>query len=66
VFPRFNNSQGAGVEDLSTKRRYSALPFTAKGHSSENVGTAVKCADSRQKNVRNVKGSCTVVAVMQE
>jgi hypothetical protein len=36
----------------------------AKGHSKENVGTAVKYADSRQKNVRNTEGSCTVVAIM--
>jgi hypothetical protein len=36
----------------------------AKGHSKRNVGTAVKCADSRQKNVRNARGSCMVVAIM--
>jgi hypothetical protein len=52
------------IEDVPVTRRYIFLLLTAKGHLRENVGTVVKYADSRQKNVRNVKGSCTVVAVM--
>jgi hypothetical protein len=63
VFLRFNDSQRAR-EEVVPKRRYISLPLMAKGHSRENVGTAVKCADSRQKNVRNGKGSCMVVAVV--
>jgi hypothetical protein len=64
VFLRFNDSQRVGVEDMQTNRRYISLPLVGKGHSRENVGTAVKCADSRQKNVRNAKESCTVVTIM--
>jgi len=36
----------------------------AKEYSREIAGTKARCADSKQKNVRNAKGSCTVVATM--
>jgi len=64
VFPRYRDSPEAEIEDVPVTRRYIFLPLMAKGHSRENVGTVVKYADSRRNNVRNVKGSCTVVAVM--
>jgi hypothetical protein len=53
-----------GIKVVPVTKRYISLLLTAKGHSRETVGTVVKCADSRQKNVRNAKGSCTVVAEM--
>ena len=64
VFPRYSNSLEVGINDVPVTKRYISLPLMAKGHSRENVGTVVQYADSRQKNVRNEKGSCTVVAVM--
>ena len=64
VFPRCSDLLEVGIKDAPVTKRYISLPLIMKGHSRENVGTVVKCADSRQKNVRNVKGSCTVVAVM--
>jgi hypothetical protein len=40
----------------------------SKGHTSDkevhlSSGTVVKCADSKQMNARNAKGSCTVVTI---
>jgi hypothetical protein len=52
------------IKDVPVTKRYISLPLMAKGHSRENVGTVVKCANSRQKNVRNINGSCIVVTVM--
>jgi len=51
------------IKDVPVIRRCISLQLLVKG-SKENVGTAVKCACSRQTNVRNVKGSCMVVAIM--
>ena len=64
VFPRYSNLQEVVIKDVPVIRRYISLPLMAKGHSREHVGTAVKWADSGQKNVRNAKGSCMVVAIM--
>ena len=52
------------TEGVPVTRRYIFLLLMEKGPLRENAGTVAKYADSRQKNVRNVKGSCTVVAVM--
>ena len=64
MFLRHINTLEVGIKDIPLTKRYISLPLMVKGHSRENVGTAVKCADLRQKNVRNAKGRCTVVAVM--
>ena len=64
MFPRYRGSLEAEIEDVPVTRRYISLPLMAKEHLRGNVGTVVKYADSRQKNVRHEKGSCTVVAVM--
>ena len=52
------------TEGVPVTRRYIFLLLMEKRPLRENAGTVTKYADSRQKNVRNVKGSCTVVAVM--
>ena len=65
VSPRFNDSQEVGVKDVPALRRCILLMLMAKGCSRENVGTAVKCADSKPRNARQAKGSCTVVAIME-
>jgi hypothetical protein len=54
----------SGNKGHTVMRRHISLPLTAKGHSRENVRTAVRCEDSSRKNVINVKGSCMVVAIM--
>ena len=64
VFPRYSDSLEVEIQDVPVTRRYISLLLMAKGHSRENAETAVKYAESRQKNVRNEKGSCTVGAVM--
>jgi len=61
---RYNDIQEVEIKDVPVIRRYISLPLMAKEHSRENVGTAVKCANSRQNHVRNTKGSCMVVAIM--
>ena len=64
VFPIYRDSPVAEIEDVPVTRRYIFLLLMEKGPLRENAGTVVKYADSRQKNVRNVKGSCTVVAII--
>ena len=64
VFPRYSDSLEVGIEDIPVTKRYISLPLMTKGYLRENVGTAVRCADLSQKNVRNAKGSCMVVAIM--
>ena len=64
VFPRYSDSLEVEIEDIPVIRMYISLLLMAKGHSRENIGTVVKYANSRRANVRNVKGSCTVVTVM--
>jgi len=64
VFPRFNDLQEVGVKVTPAIRRCIFLLLMAKGRSRENAGTAARCADSKQKNARNTKGSCMVVATM--
>ena len=56
VFPKYSNSLEVGIKDIPVTKRYISLLFMGKGHPRENVGTAVKCADSRQKNVKKHKG----------
>ena len=47
VFPRYSDSLEVGLKDLPVTKRYISLPLTAKGHSREIVGAAVKYVDSR-------------------
>ena len=64
VFLRYSNSLEVEIKDTPVIRRYISLPFMAKGHSRENVGTVLRCVDSSQKNVRDATGSCMVVTIM--
>ena len=59
-----NSVSETQLKDVPMTKRYISLPLMAREHLRENVGTVVKYADSRQKNVRNIKGSCMVVTTM--
>ena len=43
------DSLEVGIKDIPVIRRCISLLLMVKGHSKGNVGTAVKCVDSRQK-----------------
>ncbi len=57
-------SQEVGVKHVTVTRMCIFLMLKVKGHSRENVGTAERYADLRQKNARSVKGTCMVVTLM--
>jgi hypothetical protein len=48
-FLRYNDLQQAEIKEVLVISRFISLPLMGKGHSRENVGTAVKFVDSRQK-----------------
>ena len=64
VFLRYRDSQRMGVEVVPTIKKFISLLSKVKEHSREDVETAARCADSKQRNARNAKGNCMVVALM--
>ena len=58
---KFKDSQRVGVNHITGTRKYIFLPLMVKGCLRENVATAAKCADSSQRSVRSVNGTCMVV-----
>jgi hypothetical protein len=59
------DSQRAGIKVEPTRKKSTFLPSKAMDHSRESAGTVVKCAVTRMRTVRNLKGSCMVVAATE-
>ena len=57
------DSQKVGVNHVTGTRKCIFL-LKVKGCSKENAVTAARCVDSSQRNIRNKKGICMVVALM--